>query len=83
MPLDEHDQNLVVRSPLLRRLQLNAQSREAVGSEAVASRLLWISLAAQCLRPDAEVAHGNRHGTPPRHPRACNTITLVSWAYVV
>lgn len=54
MPLDEHDQRLVVQSPLLRRLQLNAQAREAVGAEAIASRLLWISLAAQCLRPDSE-----------------------------
>ncbi|KAL1499142.1 hypothetical protein AB1Y20_013653 [Prymnesium parvum] len=54
MPLDEHDQKLVVQSPLLRHLQLNAQS--AVGMDAVASRLLWVSLAAQCLKPDREMS---------------------------
>ena len=40
MRLDDADQRIAVRSPLLRRLQLNAQAQYVVGAEAVASRLL-------------------------------------------
>ena len=58
MRLDDADQRIVVQSPLLRRLQLNALAQCAVGAEAVASRLLWVCLAAQVQVAACRMSHG-------------------------